>query len=227
MRPEKRLALGLMSLALCLAPVARGKGPVRERTHRGAFSLAVPPGAQRAGLVIDFEPNGRTLTLRLDGKTEVPGHVLELPPLPSGATRSELVRLAAGEHALVLRFGESEPYVLVLLPPPVDSAAALDGVVVLKGVLSAASGSGASLSIVDASDGQRLVLSEPGAASGGLCGREAHQTRSLDPRRGRFVRVGVPVLGADERRRASQVSARAVAAGEIGPRKREVHDLVR
>src|SRR6187431_1897456 len=110
MRPTKRLLVGLLSMLLALSPVALGKGPQRVSVHRGAFSVAVPAGAQRAALRADFDASGRRLTVRVDGKSDLPSHVIQLPTLPSGVVRSELVHLTGGQSALVLRFGEPDPY---------------------------------------------------------------------------------------------------------------------
>jgi len=209
MRLLDRVVLALLTLSLCWVPAARAKGPEKERTHRGAFFVELPAGARRASLRADYEPGARTLTVSVPGRAESPPQVVALPAHSGGPVRSQLLDLVGGEHALVLRFGAPDPYVLVLLAPLAEAAASLDGVVVLKGLMSTASSGGTSLEVAPGADGDRLILSEPGAASAGLCGRAAKHTRALDPVRGRFVRVGVPVLGADERKRAKKLEARA------------------
>jgi hypothetical protein len=207
--------LFLACVPLLFAPPAQSKAPEATR-HRGAFSVRVPQGTERAALEAVFEPSQRTLTLRAPDKEAVAAHVIELPPLPSAEAHSELVRLAGGEHALVLRFGTKEPYVLVLLPPRLDSAASLDATLVLKGFLGGPAAPDASLDVVDSSEGQRLILSAAAEAKAGLCGRSARSARALDPGKGRFVRAGVPVLGAEERKRASKLSARTESADAPG-----------
>jgi len=214
MRLLDRVVLALLTLSLCWVPAARAKGPEKERTHRGAFFVELPAGARRVGLRADYEPGARTLTVSAPGKAESPPQVVALPAHPGGAVRSQLLDLVGGEHALVLRFGAPDPYVLVLLAPLAEAAASLDAVVVLKGLMSTAPSGGASLDVAPGADGDRLILSEPAEASAGLCGRAAKHTRALDPVRGRFVRVGVPVLGADERKRAKKLQARADSADE-------------
>lgn len=85
--------------------------------------------------------------------------------------------------------------------------------VVLKGFLVGADGVEASLTTSEAQDGFRLILSEPDADRGELCGHVARSTRTLDAVRGRFVRVAVPLLGSGERKAAKKLSAKLDAGG--------------
>lgn len=211
------LVLGACLGEAALAKPALGEQPIASARHHGAFSVTLPASATRMGLVASFEPKDRALTLApvggaAGGPTAGGAHVLELPELPTGGVRSELVPLAGGERALVLRFGAPKTYVVVLLGPALSgepgapAVSSLAEAVVLKGMLSAGAEGGASLSAQGGPDGQRLILSEEDGAK--LCGQSRRADRWLDAKRGRFVRVALPLLGAEQRKKAARVAAK-------------------